>query len=95
MTNRLAPKGTNPYLISYTLLQLWHCRARCLALSKPQTPPGNTFVEIPATVAAAGASLAPVLAAVGAISALVAKFKVVVVRVEPKIIESGEKQHST
>ena len=41
---------------------------------------GNTFVEIPVTVAAVGAVLAPLLAAVGAISALVAKFTIVVVR---------------
>ena len=45
---------------------------------------GNTFVEIPVTVAAVGAILAPLLAAVGAISALVAKFTIVVVRSEPK-----------
>jgi len=44
---------------------------------------GNTFVEIPVTVAAVGAVLAPVLAAVGAISALVAKFKIVVERKPP------------
>jgi hypothetical protein len=43
---------------------------------------GNTFVEIPVTIAAVGAILAPVLAAVGAISALVAKFTIVVERVE-------------
>jgi hypothetical protein len=43
---------------------------------------GNTFVEIPVTVAAVGAVLAPVLAALGAISALVAKFTIVVVRAE-------------
>jgi hypothetical protein len=41
---------------------------------------GNTFVEIPVTVAAVGAVFAPVLAALGAISALVAKFTIVVVR---------------
>ncbi len=41
---------------------------------------GHTFMEIPVTVAAVGAVLAPLLAAVGAISALVAKFTVVVVR---------------
>ena len=52
---------------------------------------GNTFMEIPVTVAAVGAILAPVLAAVGAISALVAKFKVVVVRKEPKPPETGKK----
>ncbi len=45
---------------------------------------GNTYVEIPVTVAAVGAVAAPVLAAVGAISALVAKFKIVVERVQPK-----------
>lgn len=45
---------------------------------------GNTFVEIPVTVAAVGAVLAPLLAAIGAISALVAKFTIVVVRTEPK-----------
>ena len=45
---------------------------------------GNTFVEIPVTVAAVGAILAPLLAAIGAISALVAKFTIVVVRSEPK-----------
>lgn len=44
---------------------------------------GNTFVEIPVTVAAVGVILAPVLAAVGAISALVAKFTIVVERAEP------------
>jgi len=50
---------------------------------------GNTFVEIPVTVAAIGAVLAPLLAAVGAISALVAKFTIVVVRSEPKPPEGG------
>jgi hypothetical protein len=50
---------------------------------------GNTFVEIPVTVAAVGVLLAPLLAAVGAISALVAKFTIVVVRNEPKPPASG------
>ena len=45
---------------------------------------GNTFVEIPVTVAAVSVILAPLLAALGAISALVARFTVVVVRSEPK-----------
>jgi hypothetical protein len=45
---------------------------------------GNTFLEIPVTVAAVGVVLAPLLAALGAISALVAKFTIVVVRTEPK-----------
>jgi len=50
---------------------------------------GNTFVEIPVTVAAVGAILAPILAAIGAISALVAKFTIVVVRSEPKPPQGG------
>ena len=50
---------------------------------------GNTFVEIPVTVAAIGAILAPLLAAIGAISALVAKFTIVVVRSEPKPPDGG------
>ena len=45
---------------------------------------GNTFVEIPVTVAAVGVILAPLLAAIGAISAMVAKFTIVVTRSEPK-----------
>ncbi|HTR39554.1 MAG TPA: DUF4342 domain-containing protein [Bryobacteraceae bacterium] len=45
---------------------------------------GNTFMEIPVTVAAVGAVLAPLLAALGAISALVAKFTIVVVRTDNK-----------
>lgn len=45
---------------------------------------GNTFMEIPVTVAAVGAVLAPILAALGAISALVAKFTIVVVRSDRK-----------
>jgi hypothetical protein len=53
---------------------------------------GNTFIEIPVTVAVIGTALAPVLAAVGAISALVAKFKVVVIRAEPKPPGAGEKK---
>ncbi len=50
---------------------------------------GNTFVEIPVTVAAVGMILAPVLAAVGAISALVAKFTIVVERTEPTNSDSA------
>ena len=53
---------------------------------------GNTFIEIPVTVAAVGAVFAPVLAAVGAISALVSKFTIVIVRTEDKPPSSaGEK----
>lgn len=44
---------------------------------------GHTFIEIPVTVAAIGVIAAPVLAAVGAISVLVAKFTIVVERAEP------------
>lgn len=45
---------------------------------------GNTFVEIPVTVAAVGAIAAPVLAAVGALSALAADFTIVVERTGEK-----------
>ena len=41
---------------------------------------GHTYVEIPLTVASIGVIAAPVLAAVGAIAALVAKFDIVVER---------------
>jgi len=51
---------------------------------------GNTFVEIPITVAAVSAILAPLLAAIDAISALVAKFTIVVVRSQPKPPEGGQ-----
>jgi len=40
--------------------------------------------RFPVTVAAVGVLIAPLLAALGAISALVAKFTIVVVRNEPK-----------
>ena len=39
---------------------------------------GHTFLEIPVTVAAIGIMFAPVLAAVGALAAMAAKFTVVV-----------------
>ena len=52
---------------------------------------GNTFIEIPVTVAAVGAVLAPVLAALGAISALVSKFTIVIVRTEDKPPSAGDK----
>lgn len=45
---------------------------------------GHTFMEIPVTVAAVGVIAAPILAAIGALSALVAKFTIVVERAEPK-----------
>jgi hypothetical protein len=39
---------------------------------------GNTLIEIPLTLGIVGAALAPILAAVGAIAALVARMTVVV-----------------
>ena len=39
---------------------------------------GNTFLEIPLTLAAVGAIAAPVLAAVGAVAALAADYTIVV-----------------
>jgi hypothetical protein len=45
---------------------------------------GHTFIEIPVTFAAIGIIAAPVIAAVGALSALAAKFTIVVERVDPE-----------
>ena len=45
---------------------------------------GHTFIEIPVTFAAIGMIAAPVLAAVGALAALAAKFTIVVERTVPK-----------
>jgi hypothetical protein len=56
---------------------------------------GNTFLEIPVSVAAIGAVVAPVLAAVGAISALVSKFTIVVVRAPEKPPSSGANDTGT
>lgn len=42
---------------------------------------GNTIIELPLTIAAVGAVLAPTLAAVGAIAALVTNCSIVVERV--------------
>jgi hypothetical protein len=42
---------------------------------------GNTFIEIPLTVAAVGIIAAPILAAVGGLAALVANFTIGVERV--------------
>ncbi len=44
---------------------------------------GHTFVEIPVTVGVAGVILAPVLAAVAAMAALIASFSLVVERTVP------------
>ncbi len=43
---------------------------------------GHTFMEIPVTVAAVGAIIAPILAAVGALAAMAAKFTIVVEKTE-------------
>jgi phage-related minor tail protein len=45
---------------------------------------GHTFMEVPVMVAAVGAIAVPVLAAIGALAALVADFHLVVERVEPQ-----------
>jgi len=44
---------------------------------------GHTFMEIPLTVAAIGVVAVPILAAIGAIATMVAKFDVVVERNPP------------
>jgi hypothetical protein len=44
---------------------------------------GHTFLEIPLTIAAVGVIAAPLLAALGALAALVANFTLVVERAEP------------
>jgi hypothetical protein len=44
---------------------------------------GKTFLEIPLTVGLVGAAFAPILAAVGAIAALVTKMTIVVEKVDP------------
>ena len=56
---------------------------------------GKTLIEIPLTLGVVGAALMPVLAAVGAIAALVAKLTVVVVKdedEEQEKEETGEKK---
>src|SRR5580700_11179203 len=51
---------------------------------------GHTFMEIPVTVAAIGAIFAPILAAVGALAAMAARFTVVVERTaEPEAKTTG------
>jgi hypothetical protein len=44
---------------------------------------GHTFMEIPLTIATVGVILAPILAAVGAVAAMVTKFHVYVERTVP------------
>ena len=50
---------------------------------------GNVFIEIPVGVAAVGVVVAPILAAVGAIAAVVAKFRIVVERKPPDANQAG------
>jgi hypothetical protein len=45
---------------------------------------GKVYLEIPVTVGVIGALIAPMLAAVGAIAAMVANLKIEVIREEPK-----------
>ena len=52
---------------------------------------GHTFVEIPVSVAAVGVVLAPLLAAVGTIAAMVARFTIVVERSAPAAEKPAEK----
>jgi hypothetical protein len=47
---------------------------------------GNTFVEIPITVAAVGAVFAPILAMVGTLAAMAAKFTIVVEKTPPPMV---------
>jgi len=44
---------------------------------------GHTYTEIPVTIAAVGAVIAPVLAAVGTLAAMAAKFTIVVEKTAP------------
>jgi hypothetical protein len=53
---------------------------------------GHTFLEVPVAVAAVGVIAAPVLAALGALAALVANFTLVVERVEPLVKPDQEKE---
>ncbi len=55
---------------------------------------GNTFMEIPLTVATIGAVAAPLLAAVGTLAALVADFTIVIERTEPPAPPSPPEQHA-
>ncbi|MFC1770609.1 DUF4342 domain-containing protein [Candidatus Margulisiibacteriota bacterium] len=45
---------------------------------------GKVYMEIPLTIGVVGAFLAPVWAAIGALAALVAKFKIEIIRKEEK-----------
>ena len=57
---------------------------------------GNTFMEIPLTVATVGAIAVPVLAGLGAVAALIANFTIVVEKVKEEAVgpETGGEQPS-
>jgi hypothetical protein len=46
---------------------------------------GHTFMEIPLTIAAIGVVLAPVLAAIGGIAAMVGNFTLIIERNDPEV----------
>lgn len=53
---------------------------------------GQTLIEIPLTLGIVGAALAPILAAVGAIAALVTKMTVVVVKIKDEEDDKDKKK---
>jgi hypothetical protein len=53
---------------------------------------GNTFLEIPLTVATVGTIAAPVLAGLGAIAALIANFTIGVEKVKEGVTEVGSEE---
>ena len=57
-----------------------------------KTDEGKTLIEIPLTLGLVGATLMPVLAAVGAIAALVAKLTLVVEKDDEEEQDKGEKE---
>jgi len=56
---------------------------------------GNTYLEIPLNIAAVGVLAAPLLAALGAIAALVANFTLVVERTAEKKDSGSSRDEST
>jgi Domain of unknown function (DUF4342) len=55
---------------------------------------GNTFLEIPLTIATVGTLAAPVLAGLGAIAALIANFTLVVERVKEEPAGAPKTDHT-
>lgn len=53
---------------------------------------GETFMEIPVTFAVVGAVIAPILAAVGALAAVVSNFTIVVEKKEVKVENNQEEK---